>query len=332
MKNILYILIFVVVVSCDNYNRVVDSDRDITPPILKSLKADSVNSIVLSFSEDVNLIESLYISREKLNILTTESSTNSLRIEFLEELTPGREYCSEFTIEDLNGNTLSFISLFYGYNPEIPGLLINEFTCKGTKTNPDKVELYVTKSGNMAGVTLYNGVSSNNDSMFIFPSIDVHRGDYIVIRAITERYPTECIEISDLNVDNDRKFIDGVRDIRTAKLNLSSTNGVFTIYNEPFGYIIDSVAYSKNINNSEKSNRNFGLKKVVERIDILQESGGWIGAEDLIFPNDTVNVDRSTTTRSLNRNSFLDSDSKNDWYLVPTGSYTFGYENSIERY
>ncbi len=139
-------------------------------------------------------------------------------------------------------------------------------------------------------------------------------------------------QLTILQLNNDKKFIDGVRDLRINELKLSSTNGVISIYTEPFGELLDSVAYSKNRNDSLKNHRNFGLKKVVERIDMLHEEAGWVGTEDCIFPNDTVMIEKSTTTRSLNRAKFLDSNSCEDWYLVPTGKYTFGFKNNIERY
>lgn len=331
MKNKIIILLFTIL-SCDNYNRLVDSNMDITPPTLISLNVVSSNSIKVVFNENVIFKESSFVSRENSVINDVISAPNSANITFMDNFIPGMEYCSEFRFEDTNGNSISFIAKYYGFNPSPPELVINEFICKGTKTNPDKVEIYIKKGGNMAGITLFNGVSENYDTMFIFPSMKVNSGEYIVIRSTSEIYKSEYIEKDDLNFNNDKKFIDGVRDIRTDNFSLSSANGVISIYSDPFGEIIDAVIYSKNLNDFEKSYRNFGLKKTVERVDTIAEQNQWQGISYLIFPEDTINSNRSTTTRSLNRLNFIDKNSRTDWYMVPTGKSSFGYENSKEVY
>lgn len=332
MKSIACVITILIILSCDNYNRLTDKNRDITPPDLLKIEAISRNSIILEFDEGINFIESSYISRENLKIANFLYHNNSIEIVFKSDMIPGHEYCTEFKFEDNYNNYTYFISKFYGFNPIIPTLLINEFICKGTDTNPDKVELYVKRGGNMAGVTLFNGVSKSYDSIFIFPDITVNTGDYIVIRSVTDRYPNEHIERDNIDFENDSKFIAGVRDIRTKDFYLSGTNGVLSLYTNPFGKLMDGVIYTKNNNDPDKNYRNFGLKKTVTRVDIITDEEGWTGSENCIFPNDCINIEGSTTTRSLNRKDLNDSDSKEDWYTVPTGMSSFGYQNNIEVY
>lgn len=331
MKVIIYILLLALS-GCNNIQEYTNYNQDLKPPSIERLTVESSNSIRINCNEKVNFIEKAYFSREKIEIESYELGDKSFRLNFKTHMIPGREYCSEFYIEDLNGNSLAFVAKYYGYNKSIPDILINEFICKGTNSNPDKIELYIKKSGNLAGIALFNGVSRDYDSMFVFPDIKVNKGDYIIVRSVSEKYPDSFIETNDLNIANDRKFIEGVRDIRTKNFSLSSTNGVISVYTDPYGTIIDSVIYSKNTNNPEKRYRNFGLKKTVERVDLVGNIDEWKGVSSCIFPDDAVFVGNSTTTRSLNRRSLLDSNTDNDWYTVPTSKSTFGFENSTEEY
>lgn len=332
MKRFTCLISILIILSCDNYNRLTDKDRDITPPDLIMIEAISRNSIILKFNESINFIQSSYISREDLKISNFLYHNNSVEIIFENDMIPGQEYCSEFKFEDNFSNYTYFISKFYGFNPLIPELLINEFICKGTSTNPDKVELYVKRGGNMAGVTIFNGVSRSYDSMFVFPEITVNSGDYIVIRSVTDRYPNEYIEIDNLSFENDSKFIAGVRDIRTNNFFLSGSNGILSLYTNPFGKLLDGVIYTKNMNDPDKNYRNFGLKKTVTRVDIITDENGWRGSENCVFPNDCIYIEDSTTTRSLNRREYYDSNTKSDWYTVPTGKSSFGFPNSNEEF
>lgn len=305
---------------------------DLTPPPLIALNVLDKNCISIVSNEPIDFKSASYFSRENIDLVSVESEENSIIINLKEEMIPGFEYCSEFRIEDEWGNSLSFIASYYGYNPNLPQLLINEFTVEGTTTNPDKLELYILESGNMAGITIFNGSNNNYDYKFTFPSIDVKKEDYIVIRATSDDYPKAYIETDDLNVENDSKFIEGVRDIRVNDFKFSATNGTITLYSDPFGKLLDAVVYSKNLNDPTKNYRNFGLSVTLNRIDEVGDLGGWFGSFDLIFPEDSIYVEDSTTTRSLNRLDFIDTNRVNEWYTVATRESTFGFLNSKVYY
>lgn len=324
----LYFLLFILfLTSCIDYNSFVNEHLDITPPVLKSVNVKDENTLQIECNERVTLSLESFSSKDSI-IKTVVENDNSIEIIFFEELEPGKEYISEFRIEDSNRNSLSFTSKYYGYNSNIPKVILNEFTNKGSKTNPDKLELYVLSSGNTAGMTIYNGTKNSYDGKFIFPSINVNKGEYIVIRSISERYPVGYIEINNINYNNDSKFINGVRDLRIPDLGISTTNGVVTIYDNPFGDVMDCVVFTKNNDNPEKRNRNFGLSKTLERVDELGTLGVWNSKSGVIFPSDAINIDDSTSTRSVNRINFIDSNSNLDWNIVDTGEYSFGYKNS----
>ncbi|QEN05446.1 hypothetical protein EW093_12220 [Thiospirochaeta perfilievii] len=332
MRNFIFFLVTVVLVGCDNFETVINQQLDITPPFLNNVDTVTVNKLEIISNEDITFISESYISREGLLIKSINSQGSKISIEFSSDLIPGKEYLSEFRIEDKNRNTLSFISKFYGFNPRLPNLIINEFITKGSKTNPNKVELYIKEGGNLSGVTLFNGTSSSYDSIFIFPDIEVTAGEYIVIRTVSDNYPTPCIEIDNINIEHDKKFIQGVRDIRIDNFKLSSTNGVISIYDSPFGKPLDVVIYSKNRNDDTKNNRNFGLKKTLDRIDEVSDIDMWIGESEYLFPDDVIYIGDSTTTRSLNRVGFNDQNSREDWITVESRQSSFGFVNSLLEY
>lgn len=331
MKIFIYIVL-VLFCSCENIDKIPFIPSDLSPPPFVALNIIDTHSISIESDESIYFKSESYYSRENLIIKEVNKKENSLIVTLSQEMVPGFEYCSEFRIEDENGNSLSFISKFYGFNPNIPKLVINEFIVKGTKTNPDKIELFVINGGNMAGVTLFNGSKNNYDYSFTFPQMEVKTGEYIVVRSTSDKYNSECIEIDDLSIENDSKFIEDVRDIRIDNFKLSSTNGVIGLYSEPYGYILDAVVYTKNYNDESKNYRNFGLSKTMNRVDEIAEDHGWLGKYDLIFPDDSIYIGNSTTTRSLNRTDHYDSDKNDDWHTVATSNATFGYENSLNYY
>jgi len=61
---------------------------------------------------------------------------------------------------------------------------------------------------------------------------------------------------------------------------------------------------------------------------VLADQEGWEPSDFDIIPEDGINPDNSTATRSMCRISpDTDTDSRDDWYIVPTGKSTFGEIN-----
>lgn len=331
MKKYITGIIIALLISC-NTQEIIDKVTDITPPKLLNIKSISSTSIFIESNEKIALNTNDFVSNDGFSIKKVLKGENSLTIEFNETMEVGKEYTSEFKITDTNNNYLSFIVNYYGFNENVPNILINEFVNKGSDSNPDKIELYILENGNMGGITIYSGVRNNFDTKYIFPNIEVNKGDYIVVRSTSKKYLLEYTETDNLDIDYDKKFVSGVRDIRTDSLKLSSTNGVISIYTNPYGDIIDSVIYTKNLNDPDKRYRNFGLRKVLERVDYISEKNQWLAISDIIYPEDVINIDNSTTTRSVNRINFVDTNTSEDWIICNTNESTFGFENSNNSY
>jgi hypothetical protein len=64
-------------------------------------------------------------------------------------------------------------------------------------------------------------------------------------------------------------------------------------------------------------------------VDEITADGGWRVSGDRAYPEDAVNPEGSTSTRSICRGSDLvDTNGASDWHIVPTRGASFGEENS----
>jgi hypothetical protein len=108
---------------------------------------------------------------------------------------------------------------------------------------------------------------------------------------------------------------------------------VISLYSRPGGEILDGVLYSNRTSESDAQYRGFGSATVLARADELVSAGGWRVSGSQAAPEDALNPDGSTATRSICRSSdSTDTDSREDWHIVPTRGSTFGTDNSDEVY
>ena len=62
-------------------------------------------------------------------------------------------------------------------------------------------------------------------------------------------------------------------------------------------------------------------------------TAAWVHAGDHIAPEDAIDPDPSTATRSISRSSTsIDTDGRIDWHITPTSGATFGEVNTDEVY
>jgi len=309
------------------------SDADLTPPVLVKVCSLSPTEIELTFDEQCTaMVEGLKIQPElEISGVTTREQTIILTVSLQ---TPGSEYTLEAVVEDAGGNSLSFISRIYGYNPSIPELLINEFITRGTGNHPDVVELRILSPGNMGGVTLYQGTPDNWRDRLIFPPFAVAEDNFIIIHFRPEGLPEEINETEAMDLSGGLDASDDAFDFWIAAgSGISGNNGVISLYEQPGGRIIDGVLYSDRTSESDTAYRGFGTLDALERADELAADHGWIISFDLARPEDAVSPEGSTGTRSICRSSLsTDTDTLADWHIVPTRGATFGYPNSDEIY
>jgi hypothetical protein len=77
----------------------------------------------------------------------------------------------------------------------------------------------------------------------------------------------------------------------------------------------------------------FGTSAMLNKVMELKADGGWNFQGDEPDPSDGLSPVGSTSRRSLCRSSRSeDTNKKEDWHIVPSGSATFGAVNSDEVY
>lgn len=310
------------------------SEADLHPPQLLTFSVPDARKIEMEFNKPPQYIEGSLHLIPSLPIEKVETGETTLSVTFSEDQQLGTEYMLEISVRDKRGNSMDILTPFYGFNPRVPEICINEFTTQGSGNHPDMVELCTFSAGNMAGVTIYEGTTSNWDDKLVFPPLEIPANSYLLVHFKPEGIPEE---IDEINTRNESGGLDASPDAYDFWVpmgsGLSGNNGVIALYKSPQGTLIDGVLYSNRTSTSDENYRGFGMLKVMERADELAEQGGWVFTGDAIAPEDGINPDDSTATRSMCRNSSSeDTDSASDWHIVPTSTYSFGTVNSDEVY
>lgn len=308
--------------------------RDIHPPVFLGAGAPDERTFELSFSERADLSKQELSVYPEISLESINWRESTCSITLAGPMQPGIEYAIEGTVRDEEGNSLTFLTNIFGYNPDIPAIRLNEITTQGSTTNPDKVELKILEAGNTAGLCLYEGVDTSWTYRKILPPIEVEAGDYIVVHFRPAGTPDETDEVEDPYGCSAEMAVPGAWDLWIeGGGGISSNNGVIALYESTTGALIDGFLYSNRTSSSDERYRGFGTTRALERADILHEQGGWHAEERLVAPEDAVDPDDSTATRSMCRmQEGEDTDSAEDWHVVPTRGSTFGSPNSEEVY
>jgi hypothetical protein len=316
-------------------------DPDLIPPLLLGVRTLNADQLELTFDEPPLCRPEDLAVEPFLEVLSVQSDDCRLVIQIGSQ-TPGLPYQLEAVVEDEAGNGLHFLAMFYGFNGEVPRLLINEFTTRGTGNHPDAVELKVMEGGNMGGVVLYEGTPANHDDRLIFPAFNVDSGEFLIVHFKPEGIPEEIDETSAKDLSGGLDASDQAYDFWIPEgAGISGNNGVLSLYDRPGGEILDGVLYSNRTSDSDESYGGFGTLDSWERAQELVADSGWIIAGEQARPEDAVSPEDSTGTRSICRSAgsaaaadiaSVDTDTASDWHIVPTLGFTFGEENSDEIY
>jgi hypothetical protein len=307
-------------------------EPDLKPPVLLGLRARGL-SLELDFDEPPLCAPDQVRSVPVLEVAEARVDANRLYLTCRGQV-PGQRYLLELAVGDARGNLLELVVELYGFNPEAPKLLLNEFTTQGSDTHPDLVELFAAGGGDMAGLALYQGTAGSWDDRLVFPAFQVRAGEYLLVHFKPQGIPAERDEPGNPALSAGLDACGAAYDFWVpGGTGLSGNNGVISLYDRPGGALLDGVLYSNRGSSSDSLYRGFGSSATLARAEELFREGGWRAAEEGIRPEDAVNPDSSTATRSLCRSSdSQDSNSAGDWHVVPTRGFTFGTANSDERY
>lgn len=282
------------------------AQKDSTPPKLLSAKAIDTATIAVKFSEALR-------SKSVKLAVNGVQNTNYLctRDTLMLYLTSPMEIASstrlEGRVEDLWGNSTHFSVEVWAHNPNRAGILINEFSTKGSGNNPDRVELRITKAGNLAGLTVANGVGPFAKDRCILGDRQVFAGDFIVI-AFQEGGPVTGYQSEQLG-------------------GLGSNNGCITVTESPDweSPILDAVLYS---NKTTTTFSGFGSSETEEGALALHQGRQW----DSPLAEKAIDSTNSTATRTICRTNYSDTNSEQDWYVCDTKGASFGGENSASHF
>ncbi|MGI6432583.1 MAG: hypothetical protein ACOXZ4_01775 [Sphaerochaetaceae bacterium] len=287
--------------------------KDCRSPVLLQTRTVSPTTVQFEFDEMVFCSTRDFTTNTSNSVIGASVYENSITITFAHPVAPGKQIAISARVADRVGNSLSFTVGIWGYNDAIPPILINEFTTKGSGNNPDRVELLILGKGNLAGITLYDGLKESFDSQLILPFYEVEANTYVVIEYGEQLRGAHTIE-----------FWGG-------EVNLGANNGVLSLYDNPEGSLLDAVLYSNRTSASDTQYGGFGTKKVQQRALLLEQSGHWGPLP--ITPECGIDSTYSTATRSMCRFSNpVDTNSKADWHIVPTSKASFGMINTDEEY
>jgi hypothetical protein len=308
-------------------------DVDLRPPALQGIETLGPGELSMEFDEDT-VMEPAKV-RISPTLEVTEVSGPGKRVLIKEQLQkPGQRYCVEAEARDSRGNTSSFMAEFYGFNGNVPRLLINEFTPRGSGNHPDMIELKVLSDGDIGGVVLLQGTPSSVEARFVFPSLPVRTGNFILVHCKSTGDPAEVNESSDITQSKGPGSSDTAWDFWMPDgKGLGGNNGVVSLYDRPGGVCLDGVLYSNRTAESDSTYRGFGGAALLAQAEELLHDGGWKAAGSRVTPEDAVNPEGSTSTRSICRSSrSADTDSAGDWHIVPSRKATFGAENCDDVY
>jgi len=282
------------------------AQQDSTPPKLLSAKAIDTATITVKFSEELR-------SKSVKLLVNGVQNTNYLckRDTLMLYLTSPMEIASstrlEGRVEDQWGNSTHFDVEVWSHNPNRAGLLINEFSTKGSGNNPDRVELRIIKAGNVAGITVANGAGPFIKDRCILGDRQVFSGDFIVI----------AFQEGETAIPYSSEYLEG----------LGSNNGCITVTESPDweSPILDAVLYS---NKTTTTFSGFGSRETEEGALLVYQGRQW----DSQLAAKAIDSTNSTATRTLCRNNYSDTNSEQDWYVCDTRKASFGGENSDERF
>jgi hypothetical protein len=312
------------------------SGADMSPPVIVSIRLAESRVLRVEFDEEVVVIPDSVSWSEAIgpDDVVVTAAGNSVDFRFGSAPSPAVEHYVEAQVSDGDRNHLRFAARFHGLNELLPAMVINEFTTQGSRTHPDLVEIRVLTPGNTAGACVFEGTSREWSQRVVLPSIDVEAGDYIVVHFKPEGLSVEIDETTRMDESGGIDATGTAWDLWVPDgTGLSGNNGVISLYENPLGGLIDAVLYSNRTSSSDERYRGFGSTVLMDQADEIVTEGHWIASGTLVAPEDAVNPEPSTSTRSMARSSdSVDTNRRADWHVTPTRGLSPGAPNTDKQY
>ncbi len=309
--------------------------RDLTPAGVVAWDSSGSRELLVEFDEEIHPAPGGFAAAPDLGVLETLAEGSRLRIRTGADAAPGRAFSLEGLVEDASGNTTSFVLPFWGYNPALPRVVINEALTQGSSAHPDALELRSLEAGNLAGLAFFVGTPGHPVLRYVFPDCEVAAGAFIVLHMSPQGIPQEIDETEDPTASGGLDAAPEARDFwyRDGGGALPGENGVLTLCRSPTGGLVDALLYSARTSESDSKYLGFGSQALLAQARDLASAGAWGFSGEDVRPEDAARSSGTTSTRTLCRSRDSgDSDSGSDWHVVPTRGSTIGSENTDERY
>lgn len=303
---------------------IVAASDDVESPILLEFSQDSAESVSLYFTEEVQLsnlevrsgnsstMGALVFSQEQMTVSTQslvapvnslglqEGSASETQLSFAQVVFPesqllemGATYILSGIAHDQEGNSLLFQVPFYGFNQNVAGMVLSEVRTEYEKPKVEFVELYVYRSGNLAGIELH---SAYKDFDYVFPAVEVVAGEYVVLHMRTLAEESGHVDELDenLSASTAADSCDGVRDLWVNSVDeIVSANDVLVLRERAKGKMMDALLFM-NLKVSETAK-----KKILSVEEAILAEGGWTAGQDgeVWLSSDGM----TTVNRSLSR-------------------------------
>ena len=263
---------------------------------------------VLTFDERVEITDA---SCDGKKVYYSSSKARMVNLTLSEPLKAGEGITLFFSVMDSSENSSRFALKLTGINLNQAEMLITEISVKGTKENPDRIELTATEPGSSLGYVIQDGIIGYEKHAYHLPDIELRKNDIIVI------YWDRCESLpSTLYRDGEKTYYLYAKSTET----LIGTNGAIVLYNHTNGNgkIEDALLY-----NTRDAENNDGYGNLASEMSAkyLIEIGQWSG--------ETFKSDQITSSRVAARYyPYEDNNCDSDFYITAARNSTFGYPNT----
>ena len=246
---------------------------DLRPPDLLAAGPTGSRNVLLRFDETVTPVAGSF-SVDPGASLSFRSEGESLAIDFGSAQSAGADYSLVGEVDDLRGNRTRFLVRFTGWNDRAPPLLLSEvLPCKNsskTKPHRDFVELLVLEDGNLGGEEL-SWASSVKAESYRFPSVEVRKGDFVVLHLAPEGLPEERDELgADLSASGGVDATATGRDFWCGSMALPDSSGCIAVALRPGSPPMDGLFYA-----DDGKTGGLGEGKLADLLSALALSGAW---------------------------------------------------------
>jgi hypothetical protein len=296
---------------------------DLHPPDLLAAGPTSSRQVLLRFDETVTPVTDSYAVEPEAK-LSCRVDGESLALDFGQAQSAGADYSLVGEVDDLSGNRTRFLVRFTGWNDRAPPLLLSEvLPCKnGSRTKPhrDFVELKALEDGNLGGEEL-SWTSSVKTESYRFPSVEVRKGDFVVLHLAPEGLPEERDELgADISSSGGVDATATGRDLWCGSMALPEASGAIALALRPGSPPMDGFFYA-----DDGKSGALGDGRLADFLTALSDSGAWPLAGSAPAWEDGVPWSGSTS-KSICRSE--SGKGRAAWYISGSGGQTPGSANS----